>query len=129
MFCFSDSSGSPRLGRRLRPRSDAWVLAGLSGLVLLLLSGCDWLQDRPTDPGEPVSYEWIKKADGLHVREAQTRVFRDNADWVQFWNEYISLFDENHQLYPPTSIDFNQRIVIAVFWGAFTGGAEIRSTP
>lgn len=90
------------------------LLWGLAGLCLM---GCEVLQNDGFDPGEPVSYTQVDKAGGLHVRKAQTRVFRDSASWIGFWNEHITLFDENHQLYEPTPVNFNRRIVIAVFWG------------
>lgn len=88
------------------------------------LMGCDLFQNEDPDRGEPVSYDQVEKASGLHVRKAQTRVFRDSADWATFWNEHISLFDENHQLYPPTPVNFNRRIVVAVFWGCHYVGCR-----
>jgi hypothetical protein len=75
------------------------------------------LQSEDPDRGEPVSYEQVEKAGGLHVRRAQTRVFRDSADWATFWSEHISAFDENHELISSPSVDFDRRKIVAVFWG------------
>lgn len=106
--------------------------AKLRGAHLLLLGsfawfflvGCNLFQSDGLDRGEPVSYDQVEKASGLHVRKSQTRVFRDSASWGQFWNEHISLFDENHQLYPPTPVNFDHRIVVAVFWGCHYVGCR-----
>ena len=75
------------------------VLVGL--LAGFLLGGCDLLQDESGPPGEPISYEWVKRGYGVRVYEAQTRVFRDSLTWARFWNEHINLYDENHNPYPP----------------------------
>lgn len=83
----------------------------------MLLEGCGLFHDEPAHSSEPVSYRWVENAEGLHVREAQTRVFRDSAEWGMFWNKHISLFDENYELYPPESVNFNHHTVVAVFWG------------
>jgi hypothetical protein len=86
--------------------------------------GCDLFQNEDPDRGEPISYDPVEKAGGLHVRKAQTRVFRDSAEWATFWNDHISLFDENHQLYPPTPVNFDRRTVVAVFWGCLYVGCR-----
>ncbi len=96
----------------------------LGSLVGLLLMGCDLLRNGDSDRGEPVSYEQVEKAGGLHVRKAQTRVFRDSASWIQFWNKHVSAFDENHELISPPSVDFDRREIVAVFWGCFYGGCR-----
>lgn len=97
------------------------LLGSLAGFFLI---GCDLFQNEDPDRGEPVSYERVEKAGGLHVRKAQTRVFRDSASWIQFWNEHVSAFDENHELISPPSVDFDRREIVAVFWGCFYGGCR-----
>lgn len=100
------------------------VLIGLLGG--LLLGGCDVFHDEPTGPpGEPISYEWVKRGHGVRVYEAQTRVFRDSATWAQFWNKHVMVRDQNFELYPPPSIDFNRRIIIGVYWGYLYGGCRV----
>ena len=94
-------------------------------LTGLFLGGCDVFQDEPTGPpGEPVSYDWVKWGHGTRVYEAQTRVFRDSLTWAQFWNEHVTLHDQNHELYPPPSVDFDRRIIIGVYWGHFYSGCR-----
>jgi hypothetical protein len=97
----------------------------LGSLVGILLGGCDLLQDESGPPGEPISYEWVKRGHGVQVYEAQTRVFRDSTSWARFWNEHINIFDENHDPYPPPSVDFDRRIIIGVYWGAFYVGCRV----
>ena len=97
-----------------------WLLAGLG-----ILGGCDRFQDESGPSGEPVSYEWVTRGHGVDVYEAQTRVFRDSLAWAQFWNKHVMVRDENFELYPPPSIEFNRRIIIGVYWGYFYGGCRV----
>ena len=99
------------------------LLVALS--VLMVLGGCGLFQDEPAGPpGESISYEWVERGHGVQVHEAQTQVFRDNLTWAQFWDEYVTLRDQNHELYPPPSVDFDRRIIIGVYWGYFYTGCR-----
>lgn len=108
--------------RRLFLQPVRLALIGLLGGFLL--GGCDLLRGDSTPSGEPVTYDQVEKAGGLHVRNAQTRVFRDSAEWATFWNEHVSAFDENHDLISPPSVDFDRRKVVAVFWGCHYVGCR-----
>lgn len=93
--------------------------------AVLLFGGCDLLRDETGPSGEPISYEWVRRGHGVQVYEAQTRVFRDSAAWAQFWNEHVNLYDQNHAVYPPPSVDFDRRIIIGVYWGHFYAGCRV----
>jgi len=93
---------------------------------VLLAGGCDGVEDSNTALlGEPVLYEWVEKGHGVQVYEAQTRVFRDSLAWAQFWDAHVSLLDQNFQPYPPPSVDFNQEMIIGVYWGYYYTGCRI----
>lgn len=99
------------------------VLVGL--LAGLLFGGCDVFHDGSNGPpGEPISHEWVKRGHGVRVYEAQTRVFRDSLAWAQFWNEHVTLRDQNLELYPPPSVDFERRVIIGVYWGSYYVGCR-----
>jgi len=100
----------------------SWLLAGLG-----ILGGCDLFRDKSTASGEPVSYESVTRGHGVQVYEAQTRVFRDSLAWTQFWNEHVTLRDQNHELYPPPSVDFDRQIIIGVYWGYYYSGCRVTS--
>ena len=98
---------------------DFALIASVAGL-----GGCDLTQDESGPPGEPVSYDWVTRGYGTRVYEAQTRVFRDSLTWVQFWDEHVNLYDQNHEAYPAPSVDFDRRIIIGVYWGHFYSGCQ-----
>ncbi len=104
-----------------------FVIIGCLGIVAFLL-GCDASQGLPsTSLGQAVPYEWVEKGHGVDVYEAQTRVFRDSTEWVQFWNEHVSLLDQNFRPIPPPSLDFGRRMIIAVYWGYYYTGCRVIS--
>lgn len=99
----------------------AFVTLATTLLVGFILGGCGLFEGESTDLGEPVPFEPVDRAYGLEVNAAQTYVFRDSSTWARFWNEHVDLYDANAQPYPPPHVDFDRRMIIALFWGMRIG--------
>lgn len=90
----------------------SFVLVSLLGA--LLLASCDLLNPGS---GQTLSFQNVKDAEPLRVQEAQTAVFRREAAWTSFWNDHVTARDSDGEKIAPPSIDFDEHMLIAVFWG------------
>ncbi len=81
---------------------------------LLLVSSCDLFKDD-SDKGVPLAFEAIEEVDGLRIVEPGTAVFRDQPSWEALWPIL-----PNHSA---PAVDFDQYILIGVFWGAGYSGS------
>ncbi|MBW8003652.1 MAG: hypothetical protein FVQ80_16850 [Planctomycetes bacterium] len=82
-------------------------------MILILLGYCD----SPTKPGTPIPFENIEGAGRFNVPEAGTEVIKDNAAWINLWENYWNAFNGGGKT-PPPSVDFERKMVIAIFYGA-----------
>lgn len=86
----------------------------------LLLGACDLLTGVNGSEGQPLDFENVERAEHLDVRERQTVVFRTEKEWVNFWNAHVDSLGKNEESSPP-EIDFDQNMVLGLFWGRTTG--------
>ena len=88
--------------------------------LVLLIVGLGCTSDDPTnDPTFfPLVYTDFTAATPLEVPTAGTAVFRDGASWTTFWQANTPLGTP----VPPN--DFNDEMLIAVFWGAGRTGCD-----
>lgn len=84
---------------------------------LLLVSSCDLFKDD-SDKGVPLAFEAIEEVERLTIVEPGTAVFRDQPSWEAFW--------ATHPNYSSPAVDFDQYILIGVFWGAGYSGSHNR---
>ncbi len=86
----------------------------------LLLGACDLLSGVNGSKGQPLEFETVERVEYLDVRERQTVVFRRETDWVNFWNAHVDSVETNGDPSPP-EIDFDQNMVLGLFWGQTSG--------
>jgi hypothetical protein len=60
----------------------------------------------------PLVFSDFAAAQPLRVTTPGTQVFRDQATWDAFWQQYAPLAG------PAPVLDFSQEMLIAIFWGA-----------
>lgn len=89
-------------------------------LGALLLGAYDLLFGVNGSAGHPLKFENVERVEHLDVRERQTVVFRTETEWVNFWNTHVDSLGENEESSPP-EIDFDQNMVLGLFWGRTTG--------
>ena len=83
--------------------------------TLLLLASCN-------NAGTEVPYlVELPHADVPHygffdVPRAGTEIIREDSTWLRYWRDYWGSTDSTGKTSPP-SIDFNQNMVVAVFYG------------
>jgi hypothetical protein len=72
----------------------------------------------PTDQAQyfSLAFSDFMAAQPLVVPTAGTQVFRDQVSWDAFWSA------QTHQAGPTPVVDFNQDMLIAVFWGSLGTG-------
>ena len=95
------------------------LLSGIS-LTLILLGSCD----SPMETGTPIPYENIEEATLFRVPTAGTEVIQDSARWMNLWEHNWHVYDGQGDKTPPPDIDFEQKMVIAVFYGSGYSGCE-----
>lgn len=84
---------------------------------LLLVPRCDLFEDDD-DTAVPLAFEAIEEVERLTIVDPGTAVFRDKPSWEAFWAA--------HSANSPPVVDFEQNILIAVFWGAGYSGSHNR---
>lgn len=89
-------------------------------LCMLLLTSCDLLSGQTGQKGGALDFENVKEARYLNVQNAQTAVFRTEAEWDAFWNAHVDT-QEGADTPPPPQINFDEHMVIGLFWGTITG--------
>ncbi len=85
--------------------------------------GCDRAPLEDSDP-RIVAFETIKGADGFVLTSPGTQVFREEAFWRTLWGSTWSITDGQGVKTPPPEIDFDHKMVIAVFWGEGYSGCS-----
>ncbi len=90
----------------------------ISFVVIMLgqISSC-------SNPAEvtPLPFENLTEAEYFRVRYPATVVIKDDAAWNQLWEDYWTKQDSLGRT-PPPAVDFEEDMVIAVFWGCNHGG-------
>ena len=95
------------------PRTSATAIFASS---LLLLAACDD-SDIMTSPSDRLAFEAVESAEALAIQEPGTAVFRDSTTWQEFWKRNTS----HCSLCPLPEIDFDNKLVIGLFWGVRSG--------
>jgi len=85
--------------------------------------GCDRAPLEDSDP-RLVLFETIEGADGFVLTSPGTQVFREEAFWRTLWGSTWSITDGQGVKTPPPEIDFDHKMVIAVFWGEGYSGCS-----
>jgi hypothetical protein len=86
------------------------VLAGLA------LAGCHLFD---AEEKIPVPFESMEEAAYLCVSEASTRVFRDEAEWQEFW--------EQNSAEQAPEVEFGRETVAGIFYGGGYSGCSNRA--
>lgn len=76
-----------------------------------------------SNPAEvtPLSFENFTEAEYFRVRHPATFVIKDDTAWNQLWEDYWTRQDSLGRT-PPPAVDFEEDMVIAVFWGCGYSG-------
>lgn len=76
-----------------------------------------------SNPAEvtPLPFENLTEAEYFRVQYPATVVIQDDAAWNQLWEDYWTRQDSMGRT-PPPAVDFEQDMVIAVFWGCGYSG-------
>jgi hypothetical protein len=71
-----------------------------------------------SNPAEvtPLPFEDLTEAEYFTVPHPATVAIKDDAAWNQLWEDYWTRQDSLGKT-PPPAVDFEQDMVIAVFWG------------
>ena len=88
-------------------------------LALLTLSVTLLISCHRTDyrNGETLLFQDITEAASLKVYDAQTAVFESEDSWEDFWEENVPGIGSADKRPPPPAVNFDENILIAVFWG------------
>lgn len=81
-------------------------------MTLILLGSCD----APSEIGTPLPFDNIEEAASFNIPTAGTEVIQDSARWINMWEQYWNRYNEQGKTTPPY-IDFEQKMVVAVFYG------------
>ncbi len=90
------------------------LLLPITALCLISVPSCGLLNID----GTPLTFEAVVEANGLRIEEPGTSVIRNQSSWQAFWGTYTSQ--------APPEVDFSQKMVIGVFWGAGYSGSQNR---
>lgn len=89
-------------------------------LLCLVLIGCDTAEEEPL----LLSFETLDESQSFSVITAGTQVIRDEQAWTDLWELSWAIFNGQGEKTPPPSIDFANKMVIAVFWGGEYSGCS-----
>ncbi|MCH7859945.1 MAG: hypothetical protein IID14_09665 [Candidatus Marinimicrobia bacterium] len=89
-------------------------------LTLILLGSCD----SPTKPGTPLPFDNIEEAANFQIPFAGTEVIQESARLAYLWEQYWFTYNEQGEKTPPPYIDFEQKVVLAVFYGSGYSGCS-----
>ncbi len=92
-------------------------------LWALAWAGCD---RAPLEEPYPsvIPFETIAGADGFVLTRPGTQVFHEEPFWRTLWGTTWSITDGQGVKTPPPEIDFDRKMVIAVFWGEGYSGCS-----
>ncbi len=97
----------------------------LCAVLLPVLFGCDNASVEDEELTSSVmTFETIEEAAGFVVNTPGTEVIRAEQPWAVLWDDAWSITNEDGVKTPPPSIDFNTKMVIAVFWGSGFSGCS-----
>jgi hypothetical protein len=71
----------------------------------------------------PLPFENVNGQDCLQVPYTGPMVIGDDSTWQSFWDQYSVCWGESAKTPPPT-IDFQQNMVVAIFWGEHCQGCR-----
>ena len=72
---------------------------------------------QPQPQVTPIEFTEIPLAPGFRMPNPGTDVIRSDSVWTFYWNQYWVLYDGSNNKIPAPSMDFAQKMVIAVFYG------------
>ena len=95
-----------------------FLLISLVVIMLGQISSC-------SNPAEvtPLPFENFTEAEYFRVPHPATFVIRDDAAWNQLWENYWTRDDSLGRTPPPT-VDFEEDMIIALFWGCGYSGCH-----
>lgn len=92
-------------------------------LLPLICLGCDRDLVSPEEgPQGRVPFQNIEEAGGFKLTRPGTQILRTQGFMQTLWGTSWTVVDARGEKTPPPAIDFEKKMVIAVFWGdGFTG--------
>jgi hypothetical protein len=72
--------------------------------------------DSLVDP-EGSQLSRLPEAEHLRVLDSGVRVFRSEAEWVDFWDSHVNVFSSSLEPVPAPEVDFDRLMLVGVFMG------------
>lgn len=89
-------------------------------MILIVLGACD----SPTANGTSIPFENIEAAPNFRIPFAGTEVIQDSTRLVYLWEHYWNRYNEHGEKTPLPYIDFEKKMVLAVFYGSGYSGCS-----
>ncbi len=89
-------------------------------LTLILLGSCD----APSEKGTPFPFENIEEARNFHIPFAGTEVIQESTRLAYLWEHYWFSRNGQGEKTPLPYIDFEQKMVLAIFYGTGYSGCS-----
>lgn len=89
------------------------------GVILLLMLSILSCKNKSTCPALPIHVEFknVERYGCFDVKPKGTTVIKSDSEWRSLWELYWNVYDGSGNKTPPPDVDFDDEMVIGVFWG------------